>query len=90
MNYNHEEKEIHKACGFTDEQVGEVFEKANSVTKVAQEKESSLSEIVEGYENRLSRGELAFLLVTTQSELAQFRQVFSQFSKGVPQEVEEK
>lgn len=78
MNYNHEEKEIHKACGFTDEQVEEVFEKANSVTKVVQDRKGALSEIVEGYENNLSKGELAFLLVATQGELAQFRAMLSQ------------
>lgn len=85
MDYNHEEKEIHKACGFTDEQVEEVFAKANSVAKAAQEKKSALSEIVEGYENSLNKKELALLLVSTQSELAQFRGAISQLSNGMTQ-----
>lgn len=85
MDYNHEEKEIHKACGFTDEQVEEVFAKANNITKVAQEKKSTLSEIAEGYENNLSRRELALLLISTQNELAQIRGVLSQLSNGVSQ-----
>lgn len=86
MAYKHDEKEIHKACGFTDEQLKELFEKANGIAKEAQDREAALSEIVESYENDLSKVELALLLISTQNELAQFRMLLSQQAgMGVPQ-----
>lgn len=72
--YDHTQGNVLDACGYSEEQMGELVNKANNIAKSVMEgEEAKTSKVIEKYSEELNTQELSLLLYTLQDQLAHFK-----------------